>query len=239
MPHLSQLPAGTRFRLADPELPLTGMLLAVNECRARVRLDRSIELVEFTGRDGQARSFRAVRNVETSWTPAVSVEVLSTEPLIERDTTMATTKKTAKKAPAKKATKAAGAKPAKAKQQRAPKAGGKLSQIDAAAKVLAEAGEPMTTRAMVEAMGAKGYWQSPGGKTPHATLYSALTRDIQNKGPESRFAKADRGQFTLNTPSAKPSTKGRTTRKRTTKQANAKPADGTPGPKAVSELFKV
>ena len=52
------------------------------------------------------------------------------------------------------------------------KSDGKLSQLDAAAKVLAEAGEPMNTKAMVEKMEAKGYWKSPGGKTPSATLYS-------------------------------------------------------------------
>ncbi len=197
MPTLSQLPAGTRFRLADAALPLTGTLLAVNECRARVRLDRSIEQVEFIGKDGGVRSFRAVRNVETSWTPAVLVEVLSYEPLIERDDTMAATKKTSKKAPAKKGTTTAGKKTAKADKRRAAKTDGKLSQIDAAAKVLAEIGEPMTTKAMVERMASKGYWQSPGGKTPHATLYSAITRDIQSKGKESRFQKADRGQFSL------------------------------------------
>jgi hypothetical protein len=27
----------------------------------------------------------------------------------------------------------------------------------------------MNTKAMIEAMAAKGYWTSPGGKTPHAT----------------------------------------------------------------------
>jgi hypothetical protein len=32
----------------------------------------------------------------------------------------------------------------------------------------------MTTREMIEAMAEKGYWTSPGGKTPHATLYTAV-----------------------------------------------------------------
>ncbi len=57
-----------------------------------------------------------------------------------------------------------------------------LSQLDAAAKVLGEATEPMTTKEMVEAMTTKGYWTSPGGKTPHATLYSAILRELQSKG---------------------------------------------------------
>ena len=74
----------------------------------------------------------------------------------------------------------------------------KLSAIDAAAKVLAEAGEPLSTKQMVEAMTAKGYWTSPGGATPHATLYSAISREIKNKGDEARFKKTDRGQFTTN-----------------------------------------
>ena len=85
--------------------------------------------------------------------------------------------------------------------EKQPKAGGKrdgkMSALDAAAKVLAEAGEPLTARAMIEAMAAKGYWTSPGGKTPHSTLYAAIIREIAKKGDESRFKKADRGQFTV------------------------------------------
>lgn len=75
---------------------------------------------------------------------------------------------------------------------------GKLSAIDAAAKVLGEAKEPMNAKGMIEAMSAKGYWTSPGGKTPHATLYSAILAEITKKGKESRFKKTDRGHFALN-----------------------------------------
>ena len=46
-------------------------------------------------------------------------------------------------------------------------------------------------------MAAKGYWTSPGGATPWATLYSALTREISQKGDSSRFVKADKGLFGL------------------------------------------
>ena len=74
-----------------------------------------------------------------------------------------------------------------------------LSQLDAAAKVLGEATEPMTTKEMVEAMTTKGYWTSPGGKTPHATLYSAILRELQSKGETGRFIKTDRGHFKLRT----------------------------------------
>ncbi len=96
----------------------------------------------------------------------------------------------------KKTTKAKGAKKATVKKV-TKKSDGKLSQLDAAAKVLAEAGEPMNTKAMVEKMEAKGYWKSPGGKTPSATLYSAILREIQTKGNDARFKKTDRGHFTL------------------------------------------
>jgi len=74
----------------------------------------------------------------------------------------------------------------------------KLSALDAAAKVLGESTEPMGTKEMIDAMSAKGYWTSPGGQTPHATLYAAILREINVKGAESRFAKTDRGRFGLN-----------------------------------------
>lgn len=84
-----------------------------------------------------------------------------------------------KKAATKKATKSASIKKAKSAE-------GKLSALDAAAKVLGESSEPMTTGAMIEAMAATGYWSSPNGQTPAATLYSAILREIGNKGAEAR-----------------------------------------------------
>jgi hypothetical protein len=100
-------------------------------------------------------------------------------------TKKATTKKAAKAtAPKVKATKA---KPALDK---------KLSQLQAAIKVLAEAKEPMNCKALVEAMQAKGYWTSPGGKTPSQTLYASIMRNI-HKGKDAQFVKADRGMFSL------------------------------------------
>ena len=71
----------------------------------------------------------------------------------------------------------------------------KLSALDAAARVLAEAGQAMTCQEMIERMAAKGYWTSPGGKTPHATLYAAILREIQVKGSGTRFQKTERGKF--------------------------------------------
>ncbi len=35
----------------------------------------------------------------------------------------------------------------------------------------------------------------PGGKTPEATLYAAMTREITTKGDLARFKKVDRGLF--------------------------------------------
>ena len=78
------------------------------------------------------------------------------------------------------------AKPAKEK---------KLGALAAAAKVLSETGEPMTSREMIDAMSAKGYWTSPNGQTPEATLYAAIIREIRDKGKASRFAKTERGKF--------------------------------------------
>ena len=73
--------------------------------------------------------------------------------------------------------------PAKAKAEPRAKAESKrMSAIDAAAKVLADSGTPMTTKEMIEAMAAKKLWTSPGGKTPHATLYSAILRECATKG---------------------------------------------------------
>jgi len=91
----------------------------------------------------------------------------------------------------------ADAKPAKAKKPAKENVPGKMSALDAAAKVLAESGEPMTSKAMIDAMAAKGYWTSPGGKTPQATLYAAILREIQTKGAEARFQKTERGHFAL------------------------------------------
>jgi hypothetical protein len=71
----------------------------------------------------------------------------------------------------------------------------KLSALDAAAQVLREAGQPMNCQELIAAMAAKGYWTSPGGKTPQATLYSALLREIKTKGEQARFQKTERGKF--------------------------------------------
>ncbi len=94
---------------------------------------------------------------------------------------------TAKKAVTKKTTHAKAAKS---------RGNGKLSGLDAAAKILAKAKEPMGCKDIVEQAIAKGLW-STGGKTPHATLYAAIIREIAKKGKDARFKKVARGRFQL------------------------------------------
>ena len=71
----------------------------------------------------------------------------------------------------------------------------KLSALDAAVRVLGESGQAMNCQEMIEAMAAKGYWTSPGGKTPSATLYASILRELKTKGGDARFRKTERGKF--------------------------------------------
>ncbi len=82
----------------------------------------------------------------------------------------------------------------------APPAEKRLSLLDAAAKVLAEAKEPLNCKMMIQAMTEKGYWNpSQGGRTPMNTLHAAIGAEIKKKGDTSRFEKVARGQFGLRT----------------------------------------
>ena len=73
-----------------------------------------------------------------------------------------------------------------------------MSALDAAAQVLQAEGKPMQSKALIEEMAKRGLWTSPGGATPHATLYAAMLREIVAKGAHARFKKVDRGQFAYN-----------------------------------------
>src|SRR5258708_1534882 len=88
-------------------------------------------------------------------------------------------------------------KPPKAEARSAATPARKLSALDAAAKVLGETGRAMTCPELIAAMAAKGYWTSPGGKTPASTLYASCLREIKTKGEGARFLKAERGKFAL------------------------------------------
>ena len=103
--------------------------------------------------------------------------------------------KTAKTPKAKAETNAAQTGAAKAKKPRGEK---KVSGLDAAAKVLQESGKEMNVKEILDAILTKGYWKSPKGKTPQATIYSSIIREIAAKGKDSRFKKADRGKFIVN-----------------------------------------
>lgn len=84
------------------------------------------------------------------------------------------------------------------KRTKESKASGKqISGLDAAARVLKESGKPMKVKAIVETMLAKRYWRT-NGKTPWATIYSSITREIAAKGGNARFKKTDRGLFASN-----------------------------------------
>jgi len=100
--------------------------------------------------------------------------------VIPMDTAKAAKTKTPKKAKAKTE------KPAQPK---------KLSALDAAAKVLGETGQAMTSQELITAMAEKGLWTSLGGKTPSNTLYAALMREVNAKGKDARFKKTERGKF--------------------------------------------
>jgi len=84
----------------------------------------------------------------------------------------------------------------------APDASGKkMGLVAAAIQVLKDGGnQPMACREMLEQVTAKGLWSpARGGKTPAATLYAAILREIRDKAAASRFTKTDRGRFALNT----------------------------------------
>ena len=71
----------------------------------------------------------------------------------------------------------------------------RVSALDEAAQVLAASEVTMRAKEMIAAMEAKKLWTSPGGKTPEATLYAAIIREIAAKGTAARFKKHERGVF--------------------------------------------
>ena len=79
----------------------------------------------------------------------------------------------------------------KAAKGRTPK-GPRHSLANAAILVLADAEGPLNAKAIVEKAMADGLYAPGDGKTPEATLYSAMLRD-----KKARFAKAERGLWTL------------------------------------------
>ncbi len=83
--------------------------------------------------------------------------------------------------------------PAKPKPER-------RSALDAAASVLAglsasEARTGLSPRELIDRMRRARLWISPGGKTPHATLYAAIIREIAHQRSSARFKRVAPGRF--------------------------------------------
>ena len=87
--------------------------------------------------------------------------------------------------------------PAKKKAAKSAVPAQKLSALAAAARVLAETKKPMSCPELIAAMAVHGYWTSPTGKTPAATLSAALQREIVVKKAQARFQKMGPGRFAL------------------------------------------
>ena len=130
----------------------------------------------------ESKSQRKAAGVETPTTPIDPDRVPLTE-------VMKKPEGKAKKAKAPKVAKEP--KPAKPAKEKKP------SGLDAAFQVLSHTGEPMRCKDMVDKMLSTGLWKTEG-KTPSATIYSAILREITVKGSDSRFKKTDRGLFTIN-----------------------------------------
>ena len=141
---------------------------------------------------------RVKAKTETGWTVTtrtgrtLAVRSLEAVPGAAAGIASAATPKAAAKA-AKAAAKATPKAAPKTEAAAVPKKG--LSLLNAAATVLERSGEAMPVRAMIEEAKATGLWTPTGGKTPEQTLYSAIIREIKDKGDASRFRKAGRGLF--------------------------------------------
>ena len=141
---------------------------------------------------------RVKAKTETGWTVTtrtgrtLAVRSLEAVPGAAAGIASAATPKAAAKA-AKAAAKATPKAAPKTEAAAVPKKG--LSLLNAAATVLERSGEAMPVRAMIEEAKASGLWTPTGGKTPEQTLYSAIIREIKDKGDASRFRKAGRGLF--------------------------------------------
>ena len=159
------------FKAGDRAYTKVGRNLV--EVRVKAKTDTGWTVTTRTGRTLAVRSLEAV--------PGAAVGIAS-----------AATPKTAAKA-AKAAAKATPKAAPKAEAAAVPKKG--LSLLNAAATVLERSGEAMPVRAMIEEAKASGLWTPTGGKTPEQTLYSAIIREIKDKGDASRFRKEGRGRF--------------------------------------------
>ena len=161
------------FKAGDRAYTKVGRNLV--EVRVKAKTETGWTVTTRTGRTLAVRSLEAV--------PGAAVGIAS-----------AGTPKAAAKA-AKAAAKATPKAAPKTEAAAVPKKG--LSLLNAAATVLERSGEAMPVRAMIEEAKASGLWTPTGGKTPEQTLYSAIIREIKDKGGASRFRKDGRGRFSF------------------------------------------
>ena len=131
-----------------------------------------------------------IETTETGWNVRLIasdkvLKVNNADRFIRKARTIATT------GDASEATPKANGKKAKAPKQ--PKEG--MSALDAAHKVLVEIGTALTVRQIAEVISEKGYCPNLKGVTPHATISSAVQREILAKGDESRFYKGGKGLY--------------------------------------------
>ena len=153
--------------------------------RAFVKVGRNLVEVRVNGRA------EGGWNVTSRTGKAMTAKTLLTadgETLAAQEAEATATAKTPKAAPAK-----AKSAPAAPSPKAVPQKG--LSLLNAAAAVLERSDAPMAVRGMIEEAKAQGLWTPRGGKTPEQTLYSAIIREIRDKGSESRFRKDGRGLF--------------------------------------------
>ncbi len=72
------------------------------------------------------------------------------------------------------------------------------SALDAAQRVLTQAGEPLHYREIAKRGIEKGYWKTDG-KTPEATVNAQLAIHIKKYGPKARFCRTAPGMYGLTT----------------------------------------
>lgn len=152
--------------------------------RAFVKVGRNLVEVRVNGRA------EGGWNVTSRTGKAMTVKTLLTA---DGEALAAGEAETAAPAKAKAATAKSKAAPAAPSPKAAPVKG--LSLLNAAAAVLERSDAPMAVRGMIEEAKAQGLWTPRGGKTPEQTLYSAIIREIRDRGGESRFRKDGRGLF--------------------------------------------
>ena len=71
-----------------------------------------------------------------------------------------------------------------------------MNSIEAAAKVLADAGEPLHYKEISRRIIEQGLWETQG-KTPERTVNANLGKDLQKHGENSRFQRTDTGIYAL------------------------------------------